>query len=133
MKQSADRRRRNHRCRQPAVEGHQRSLADAKGIEQQENGEAEVADPSFGEGRPENAAAAKLERAGEPPGHTQGEQQKGDRRRNEDAQVGAPSPTRFLGAVVCHQRIRREREHLVEQKQGKPVAREGNAERGKDR
>ncbi len=127
VQQRADRRRRDHRRRQPAMERHQRRLARAEGEQREQDDELAAVDRSG-----EDPARREFQRAGPPPRPGQAEQEHPDRRGQQDTEVNAPRSSRLFRAVVRHERVRREREDLVEQEQRQQVARQSDAHRGGD-
>ena len=102
VQQRADRGGRHHGRRQPAVEGHQRRLADAEDVTAASRIPSRAGDAVPAGCRPR----CKVQRAGEVPGPDHGQQQKADRGAEQDAQVDAPAALACLRAAVGDQRDR---------------------------
>ena len=68
---------------------------------------------------------------GDEPREHQRRQQEHDRRAEQQPQVHASAATRLVGAVMRDQRVRDQRQHLVEQEQREHVAGHGDAHRGR--
>ena len=123
VQQRAHRRGRHHRRRQPAVERHERGLADAEHVEHQQHGGGPLADRAG-----EDSARAEVEGPRLHPGPEDREELQQDRRRQQDAEIGPARTPRLLAAAVGHQRVGRERQRLVEEEEREHVAGEGDAD-----
>ena len=128
VQERAHRRGRHHRRRQPAVERHERRLADAEHVEHQQHGGC-----AFAHGTGENSALLEVERPHLDPGPEDREELQQDRRRQQDPEVGPAGAPRLVGAAVSHQRIGGERQRLVEQEEREHVAGEGDADGAAER
>ena len=124
MQQGADRRRRDHGGRQPAMERHQSGLAGAVDEHDQQQPAEDRRDLSG-----EDSAGPKIECPGRQGCQHDRRQQQADRSGQQNAEVDAPAPHRVPVAVMGHQRIGQDRQHFVENEQREEVGGEGNANR----
>ena len=123
MKQRADRSRRDHRRRQPAMERHQRRLADAEHVQRQQDSHGRAFHLAG-----QNAARHEIQGPGDCPGPDDGQQQQTDGGAQQDAQIQPSGPHGLGRALVGDQRVGREGQRFVEDEQGQQIAGEGNAD-----
>ncbi len=116
VQQRAHRRRRHHGGGQPAVEGHDRGLADAEHVERKQHGN------DAGRGLvAQDTAGGEVERAGQRPGPYDRDELKTDGGAEQQAEVDAPGAARLCAAAVGDQRVGGKRQHLVEDEQREHV------------
>jgi hypothetical protein len=116
MEQGADRGGGDHRRRQPAVEGHDRRLADS---EDKENQQA-AGDQGRGVGR-ENPPGDKVEGPGGVPGADNRQEEKEDRGGEQHSEVDPAPLLGLLGPGMGDQGVGGEGQHLIENEQGEEV------------
>ena len=95
---------------------HQGRLADTKGKQRDQNGQHR----RVGRGR-QNATELEVRRAGNRPGPGNGRQQQHHRRADQQQQIDAAAANGLLVGLVCHQRIGRQRQDFVTDKQREQV------------
>ena len=112
------------------MDGHQRCLPYAEGIEPQEHRQ----DPThliYMGG--ENAAKLEVRRPGNGVGPDNGRKQQPDRSRQKDAKINPPAIARFRVAIMRDQREGRKRQHFIEDEEREKVRRISNADGRRDR
>jgi len=129
VEEGRHRRRRHHGVRQPGVGGHQRRLADAVGVEEEERDEERRRGFRV---HGEEPARRELRRPGDREGPGDRGEEKADRGAHQDAEVDAAPALRVFVALVGDEREGRERQDLVEDEQRKEVRGVGDAERRAD-
>ena len=110
---------------QPPVQRHQCRLADAEGVEPQQNRHHHPGDVTF-----ENTAQPEIERPNKRPGPDHRHQLQPDRPADQDTKIGARAAYRLGRALVRDQRVGRQRQQLIENDEGKQVACQGQADGG---
>ena len=128
MQQSADRCRGNHGCGQPAVEGHQSGFADAEGKKRIKH-----TDYHWRAFVCQDAPAVKSRRSGKLPGPDHRQQQESHGSAQQNTEIDAPAPSRFIRTRVGDERVGGQRKQFVEKKESEQVLRQGHPHGGADR
>ena len=126
MKQRAHRRRSHHGRRQPSVKRHHGRLHTHTNNKEREKGE-ENAGAGVGREKPPRLEPF-ARRKGRRPDRCDQQGLPRDQRVDE---IGSPSSDRGVSAIVHHQRVRRQRQHLVEHEERREVAGERDPDRGR--
>ena len=125
MEKRADGRGRDHGGGQPAMERHERGLANAEGEESQQQRRVAGVHMAL-----QNATSGKIQCARDSPCPDDGGEEKADGGGEQDRQIDARTAPRFRRAFVGHERISRERQQFIIDEEREEIGGECDAKRG---